>query len=181
VRDRLRELRTERGLTLAEVAAAAGMDASTLSRLESGARRLTLDHLPPLARALGIRVDDLLAAPEAEDPRVRPHARTHGGTTVWDLTQRPSQSGHHVHKVRLAGTRGEPSLITHAGHEWLYVLSGRLRLVLGDQDFVLEPGEAVEFSCWTPHWMDAVGGPAELIGIFGPHGERVHLMSDPDG
>jgi transcriptional regulator with XRE-family HTH domain len=178
VRGRLRSLRTERGLTLADVAAAAGMDASTLSRLESGARRLTLDHLPPLARALGVRADDLLAAPRAEDPRVRSTARRRDGMTVWPLNQHPDGSGHHAFKVRLSKGRRKPALQTHEGHEWLYVLSGRVRLVLGDRDFVLEPGEAAEFSTWTPHWMGVVDEPAEVIAIFGPHGERVHLRRD---
>jgi transcriptional regulator with XRE-family HTH domain len=179
VRARLRALRTERGLTLADVAASAGMDASTLSRLESGARRLTLDHLPPLARALGVRADDLLAAPRAEDPRVRPTARTRDGMTIWPLTQDPGSSGRHAFKLRLPADRRDPMPRSHEGHEWLYVLSGRLRLVLGDQDLVLRPGEAAEFSTWTPHWMGVVDEPTEVIAIFGPHGERVHLLPEP--
>jgi transcriptional regulator with XRE-family HTH domain len=179
VRARLRALRAERGLTLADVASAAGMDASTLSRLESGARRLTLDHLPALARALNVRPDDLLAAPQAQDPRVRPTAQTRDGMTIWPLNQHPSLSGQHAFKIRMSRDRREPELRTHEGHEWLFVLSGRLRLVLGDQDLVLQPGEAAEFSTWTPHWMGPVGGPAELIAIFGPHGERVHLLETP--
>jgi transcriptional regulator with XRE-family HTH domain len=179
VRLRLRALRSERGLTLAEVAAAAGMDASTLSRLESGARRITLDHLPALARALAVRSDDLLAAPRAEDPRVRSTARRHHGMTIWPLNQHPEGSGQHAFKIRLTRRRGKPVLNSHEGHEWLYVLSGRLRLVLGEQDLVLEPGEAAEFSTWTPHWMGVVDEPAEIIAIFGPHGERVHLLGEP--
>jgi transcriptional regulator with XRE-family HTH domain len=179
VRARLQALRRERGRTLADVAAAAGMDASTVSRLESGARRLTLDHLPPLARALGVRVDDLLAAPPAEDPRVRSTARTSEGMTIWPLNQHPHGSGRHAFKIRLEASRREPKLRTHEGTEWLYVLSGRLRLVLGDHDFVLSPGEAAEFSTWTPHWMGVVDEPTEVIAIFGPDGERVHLPADP--
>jgi transcriptional regulator with XRE-family HTH domain len=179
VRVRLRTLRTERGLTLAEVAAAAGMDASTLSRLESGARRLTLDHLPALARALGVRADDLLAAPRAEDPRVRPMARRSDGMIVWPLNRHPETSGRHAFKIRLP-VRPESTLRTHEGHEWLYVLSGRVRLLLGDGEFVLEAGEAAEFSTWTPHWMTAIDEPAEIIAIFGPQGERVHLLETAD-
>jgi quercetin dioxygenase-like cupin family protein len=152
------------------------MDASMLSRLESGARRLTLDHLPALARALGVRVDDLLSAPPPEDPRVHSTARRRRGMTIWPLNQHPEGSGQHAFKIRLTRRTRKPALRTHEGHEWLYVLSGRLRLVLGDQDLVLEPGEAAEFSTWTPHWMGAVEEPVEVIAIFGPHGERVHLL-----
>jgi transcriptional regulator with XRE-family HTH domain len=179
VRRRLRALRSERGLTLADVAAAAGMDASTLSRLESGTRRLTLDHLPALARALGVPTDELLASPHAEDPRVRSRAVRRNGMTIWPLSQRPEASGHHAFKMRISARRRKPTLRTHEGHEWLYVLSGRLRLVLGEQDLVLEPGEAAEFSTWTPHWMGAVDEPVELIAIFGPQGERVHVLQEP--
>jgi transcriptional regulator with XRE-family HTH domain len=181
VRRRLRALRTERGLTLAEVAADAGMDTSTLSRLESGARRLTLDHLPALARALGVRADDLLTTPWIEDPRVRAKAQRRDDMTVWPLNQHPAVSGQHAFKMRFSRKRREPVLRTHEGHEWLYVLSGRLRLVLGDRDLVLAPGEAAEFSTWTPHWMGVVDEPTEIIAIFGPHGERVHLRQEADG
>ncbi len=71
--------------------------------------------------------------------------------------------------------RGEPDLRSHEGHEWLYVLSGAVRLVLGDEDLVLRPGEAAEFSTWTPHWLGAVGEPAQVLVLMGHHGERAHL------
>lgn len=178
---RLRTLRTERGMRLADVASAAGMDTSTLSRLESGARRLTLDHLPPLARALGVRVDDLLGTPPAEDPRVRSAPRTRDGMTFWPLNQHPDGPGHHAFKIRLPADRREPILRSHEGRaDWLYVLSGRVRLVLGDEEHVLHPGEAAEFSTHIPHWIGVVDEPAELIGLFGPHGERVHVIDVDD-
>ncbi len=175
VRRRLRELRAERGLTLEAVATRAGMAVSTVSRLESGARRLALDHLPALADALGVSVDDLLAVPVQHDPRVHRAAWTEDGRTVWPLTRERSASGLRAFKMRIPVRRGEPSPRVHEGYDWLYVLSGRLRLVLGEQDLILEPGEAAEFSTWTPHWFGAVGEPAEIISIFGPHGERVHV------
>jgi transcriptional regulator with XRE-family HTH domain len=178
VSTRLRALRTERGLTLAEVAARAAMDASTLSRLESGARRLTLDHLPPLARALGVEVDDLLGTPP--DPRVRAAPRTRDGMTLWPLNQHPDGPGRHAFKIRLPADRTEPMPRTHEGSDWMFVLSGHVRLVLGDDEFVLEPGEAAEFDTRTPHWIGVVDGPAEVIGLFGPSGERVHVV-EPDG
>ena len=63
----------------------------------------------------------------------------------------------------------------HEVHDWLYVLDGRLGLVLGDEDFTIKPGEAVELTTWTPHWFGAVDGPVEVIMIVGPQGERLHL------
>jgi transcriptional regulator with XRE-family HTH domain len=176
VRRRLRELRTERGLTLEAVASRAQIDVSTLSRLESGKRRLALDHVPALAEALGVTTDDLLAH-RREDPRVRERPRTRHGITRWPLTRHGPASGLHAYKFRISAERREPpsELPTHEGHDWLYVLNGRLRLLLGDEDLVVNPGEAVEFSTWTPHWFGAVDGPVEVIAILGPHGERVHL------
>src|SRR5271163_4445909 len=152
VRRRLRELRMQRGLTLEDVAQAARIDVSTLSRLESGKRRLALDHLPRLAAALSVSTDELVREPVAEDPRVRGSSQTRHGNPPAELP-------------------------VHEGQEWIYVLSGPLRLVLGERDFTINPGEAVEFSTWTPHWFGVVDGPLEAIMMFGPHGERLHLHS----
>lgn len=179
VRRRLRELRVQRGLTLQEVGERAGIDVSTLSRLESGKRRLALDHLPRLARALSVSTDELLQAPPAADPRVRGAARTHHGVTYWPLTRQGPAGGLHAFKVRVSARRRNPpaELPVHEGQDWMYVLSGRMRLILGERDFTIDPGQAVEFSTWTPHWFGVVNGPVEAIVIFGPHGERLHLHS----
>lgn len=179
VRRRLRELRTERGLTLQQVADRASLDVSTLSRLEGGKRRLALDHLPALATALGVSADELLGARPPQDPRVRGVARTHDGLTMWPLTRRGPAAGLHAYKIRIAAGRRTPpardELPVHEGHDWLYVLDGDLRLLLGAEDLTIGPGEAVEFTTWTPHWFGAIDGPVELIAILGPHGERIHL------
>lgn len=177
IRLRLRELREERELSLEAVARAAGMAPSTLSRLETGKRRLAVDHLAPLARALGTSVDALLTAPPPTDPRVRRPARSVGGMRVLPLS-REGGSGPHAYHLTLP-ERGDPDLKSHEGHEWLYVLSGRLRLILGDEDLTLAPGEAAEFSTWTPHWLSGVGGPAEVLLLMGHHGERAHLRTRP--
>ncbi len=175
IRARLRALREERGLSLDAVAQAAGMDPSTVSRLETGKRRLAVDHLAPLARALGTTVDALLAPAPESDPRVRRRARNVNGMRVLPLS-REGGSGPHAYHLTIPA-RGEPEPRSHEGHEWLYVLSGRLRLVVGDEDLVLEPGEAAEFSTWTPHWLS---GPAEVLTLMGHHGERAHLRVTPE-
>ena len=173
VRARLRQLRGERGLTLQQVADAANLDVSTLSRLESGKRRLAIDHLPGLAGALGVTVDHLLAPAVTPDPRVRRDPVTRDGMTTWPLTHAGPAGGLLAFKWRIEPSRDTPpdELPVHEGHDWMYVLSGRLRLLLGDQDLIIEPGEAVEFSTLTPHWFGAIDRPVELIAIFGPHGE----------
>lgn len=177
VRRRLRELRTQRGMTLEEVATRADIDVSTLSRLESGKRRLALDHLPRLASALSVSTDDLLRAPDAQDPRVKGASQTRHGVTYWPLTHTGPAGGLHAFKIRVSARRRTPpdELPVHDGQDWMYVLSGRMRLILGERDFTIKSGEAVEFSTWTPHWFGAVEGPVEAVAIFGPHGEKVHL------
>src|SRR6478736_10007404 len=161
VRRRLRELRVQRGLTLEEVARSARIDVSTLSRLESGKRRLALDHLPRLATALSVSTDELLRAPEAGDPRVRGGSHTHHDVTYWPLTRDGPAGGLRAYKIRVNPRRRTPpaELPVHEGQDWIYVLSGRMRLILGEKDFIIKPGEAVEFSTWTPHWFGAVDGP----------------------
>jgi transcriptional regulator with XRE-family HTH domain len=177
IRRRLRELRMQRGLTLGDVARAARIDVSTLSRLESGKRRLALDHLPRLAEALSVSTDELVRAPDAPDPRVRGSSHTHNGITYWPLTRQGPAGGLHAFKIRISTKRRKPpsQLPVHEGQDWVYVLSGRLRLILGERDFVIEPGEAVEFSTWTPHWFGVIDEPVEALTIFGVHGERLHL------
>ena len=182
---RLKRARTQRGVTLAELSAATGISVSTLSRLESGQRRPSLELLLPIAKAHQMPLDDLVGAPEAGDPRVRlkPRRMTRrdGGTmTVLPLTSRPGAPT--AFKVVIEAAGSEPELCTHEGYEWMYVLSGRLRLLLADQDVVLGPGEAAEFDTRLPHWFGSVdGSPVELLSLFGKQGERLHLRAKPRG
>ena len=173
---RLRALRRQRGSTLAELAARTGISESTLSRLESGRRRANLELLLPLARAYDVPLDDLVGAPRTGDPRVHLHPIHRHGMTFVPLTRRPG--GVHAYKMLIPGgdEPAEPTPQTHGGHEWLYVLNGQLRLVLGARDLVLPPGEAAEFDTGLPHWLGSADGRAvELLILFGPQGERVHV------
>ena len=176
---RLRALRRQRGVTLEQLAESTGISVSTLSRLESGRRRPTLELLLPLARAHHVPLDELVGAPASGDPRVYPRPVNRDGVTWLPLTRRPGGPG--VVKQIIPGNpdpRGPVEQRTHEGYEWLYVISGRLRLVLGDSDFTLGAGEAAEFDTRIPHAV-ANGGPEplELLNIFGPQGERVHLRA----
>lgn len=176
-RRRLRALRLGAERTLDDVAAAAGMAPSTLSRLESGKRRLTVDHLGVLATALGTSVDALLAPEPKHDARVRPRVHEAHGMRVAALSRRAGPGVPRAYHLTFSPDRGAPDQRSHEGHEWIYVLSGQVRLLLGDDELLLSAGEAAEFSTWTPHWMGAVGGPAEVLALMGPQGERVHLRT----
>ena len=171
VGSRLRRVREQRGLTLTEAAALAGMSKSTLSRLETGQRKPSLELLLPLAQTYRVPLDDLVGAPEVGDPRIRLKPRRVNGRTVLPLT-RPG--GIQAWKIVIPTTQSDPAPRTHDGFEWLYVLSGRMRLILGDQDLVLGTGEAAEFDTQVPHWFGSTGeGPAEVLSIFGRPGERM--------
>lgn len=179
---RLRAMRLQRGATLAALSEVTGISVSTLSRLESGQRRPTLELLLPLARAHQVALDELVDAPDTGDPRVRMKAVVRDGRTFLPLTRRPG--GLQAYKIILprekATARREPR--SHEGYEWLYVLSGILRLRLGSQQLELGPGEVVEFDTRTPHALTNPGpGATELLALFGPQGERMHVRPRRSG
>ncbi len=173
---RLRELRRKHGMTLAELAERTGINESTLSRLEGGTRKPTLELLLPLAEVHAVPLDELVGAPRTGDPRIHLRPVSRDGLTYVPLS-RPG--GVQAHKLLLPPRPDtEPTLRTHEGFEWLYVLAGRLRLILGERTLVLKPGEAAEFDTHVPHWL----GPdddrtVELLVLFGHQGERAHLRA----
>lgn len=174
---RLRALRQRRDVTLADLSAETGISVSTLSRLESGQRRPNLELLLPLAKAHGVPLDELVGAPETGDPRIHLRPVVRNGRTFVPLTRRAG--GIQAVKMIIPAGRRQPDPKVHEGYEWLYVLNGRLRLILGDQDLVLTPGEAVEFDTRLPHWFGSVGEPVECLCLFGKQGERAHVRAAP--
>jgi quercetin dioxygenase-like cupin family protein len=148
------------------------MSTSTLSRLESGKRQATLELLVPLTRQLGIGLDDLVTPP-VSDPRVRRPVVRRNGLVIAPLA--PEDAPIATYKITYPPTSTPPEPRIHDGYEWLYVLSGKLRLVLGDQELILTRTEAAEFDTRIPHSMSAVGTrPAQVISIFNNDGIRMH-------
>ncbi|HVV76728.1 MAG TPA: XRE family transcriptional regulator [Mycobacteriales bacterium] len=173
VRTRLRALRTTLGFSLDELAARTNLSPSTISRVETGKRTISLDVLLPLAKALHIDLDVLLDVRNDDDVVIRPTPDRSGKRTTW-LLSRPTSSTSAL-KVRLEPTRTPPEQRVHPGHDWFFVLEGRVRLSLGDREVMVEAGEAAEFATMTPHAFSAVGGPAEVIMIFDRDGKHAHL------
>ncbi|MGO1506459.1 MAG: helix-turn-helix domain-containing protein [Microbacterium sp.] len=166
---RLQELRARSGLTLAALSQETGISKSTLSRLETGQRRPSLELLLPLARVHRLPLDDLVGGPETGDPRIRLRPRRVNGRTVVPLTRQPGQR--HAWKVIVPRTTVAPAMSTHAGSAWIYVLSGRLRLIVGTRDLALGAGEVAEFDTRVPHWFGSDGEhDAEILTIFGGEG-----------
>jgi transcriptional regulator with XRE-family HTH domain len=160
---RLRSLRVERGTTLAQLSESTGISVSTLSRLESGQRKPTLELLLPLARAHQVQLDELVDAPPTGDPRIHAKPIRRHGTVHIPLSKRPGGLQAFKQILPAGWPGGDVSQRTHEGYDWVYVLSGRIRLVLGDQDFVLAEGEVAEFDCRVPHWFGNPGpGAAEV-------------------
>jgi transcriptional regulator with XRE-family HTH domain len=175
---RLRALRQQRGVTLARLSETTGISVSTLSRLESGQRRPALELLLPLARAHQVPIDELVGAPQAGDPRLHPRPIRRDGRTYLPLTRRPGGLQAFKQVIPACVPAGKPELRVHEGYDWLYVLSGRPRLLLGEHDLILTAGEAAEFDTHTPHWFGNPGPePAEVLCLFGPQGERMHVRA----
>ncbi len=175
---RLRALRQQHGTTLAALSESTGISVSTLSRLESGQRKATLELLLPLARAYRVPLDDLVGAPPTGDPRIYARPIKHrSGQTILPLSRQSTGLQAFKHLIP-PGPVQDPDPKTHEGYEWLYVISGRLRIVLGEHDMVLPAGEAAEFDTRVPHWFGSASGEAvEFLTIFGPQGERMHVRA----
>jgi transcriptional regulator with XRE-family HTH domain len=177
VGSRLRRARAERRITLTELAAETGISKSTLSRLETGRRKPSLELLLPIAQAHQVSLGNLVEAPEVRDPRVLPEPRVRNGRMVVPLTHQPG--GLHAWKV-IIPPEVEPEVRTHDGYEWLFVLSGRMRLILGEHDITMGPGEVAEFDTRVPHWFGPAGDePIEILSLHGSQGQRMQVRAAP--
>ncbi|MGA7206721.1 MAG: XRE family transcriptional regulator [Specibacter sp.] len=177
---RLKALRLQRNRTLADLAEATGISVSTLSRLESGQRRPNLELLLPLARAHAVPLDELVGAPATGDPRIHLRPVKRNGQTILPLSKGAGGLQAFKHLLPGGDNLPNPEPKVHEGYEWMYVLRGQLRVVLGERDFVLKQGEAAEFDTRTPHWFGrATRESVEFLTLFGPQGERMHVRAAP--
>ncbi len=175
---RLKHIRTRRGVSLSALSEATGISTSTLSRLETGQRRAGLELLLPLAQAHQVPLDELVGAPEVGDPRIHSRPRVRNGRTVLPLTSRPGAV--QAWKSIIPASRNRPEPVTHEGYAWLCVLSGQLRLIVADHELTVRAGEGAEFDTRLPHWFGpATDSPVEVLNVFGPHGERIHVHAAP--
>jgi transcriptional regulator with XRE-family HTH domain len=175
---RLRRLRAQRRITLTGLASTTGISKSTLSRLETGQRRPTLELLLALSQAYRVPLDELVGAPDVSDPRIRLKPGRVKGRTVIPLTRQPD--GMQAWKMVIPTGMVNPEPRAHDGHEWIYVLSGRMRLVSGDREWMLGAGEVAEFDTGVPHWFGSTGHePAEILSIFARPGERMNVRTRP--
>ncbi|MET9466136.1 helix-turn-helix transcriptional regulator [Streptomyces sp. NPDC006544] len=176
VRSRIRALRVAQGWSLEELASRARVSQSTLSRIENGQRRLALDQLVILARALDTSLDQLVET-ATEDVVTSPTIDGAHGRMRWPVRWDPGMS-----VVRQRMTDPPPDnparMRAHPGREWLVVLSGTAVLMLGDRRIRMEANQAAEFPTMLPHAIGAEGGPCELLGIFDRDARRSHQRGD---
>jgi transcriptional regulator with XRE-family HTH domain/quercetin dioxygenase-like cupin family protein len=182
VRKRIRGLRVAQGWSLDDLAARCFLSPSSLSRIETGHRRISLDQLTSIARALGASLDQLVESVADDDVVIRPHHDAARGITTWMLSQQPGPHGVTVAKMRItrsAPPSGGGDLKVHPGREWFTVLSGTLVLRLAERTILVEAGQAAEFSTMIPHAFGALDGPVEVMGILDHDGQRTHLSRRP--
>ncbi len=172
VRERLRSLRHTLGLSLDELAERTNLSSSTISRIETGKRTISLDVLVPLARGLQVDIESLVGVDTHDDVVIRPAPSHAQGHTVWPLSRPTSNTV--ALKMRIEPTLVVPDRRVHPGHDWFVVIEGRVMLVLGDREIVVETGEAAEFATMTPHTLMAIDDPAEVIMIFDRDGQLAH-------
>jgi transcriptional regulator with XRE-family HTH domain len=180
VRKRIRGLRVARGWSLDDLATRCYLSPSTLSRIETGHRRIALDQLTPIARALGTTLDQLVESVDDDDVVIRPSRDVARGVTTWLLSRESGPHGVTVAKMRITrDVPGPDELRVHPGKDWFTVLSGAIVLRLGERTILVEAGEAAEFSTMVPHAFGAHDGPAEILCILDHDGQRTHLHPAP--
>ncbi|MGW5877937.1 helix-turn-helix domain-containing protein [Nocardiopsis terrae] len=172
VRKRLRALRVAQGWSLEELAERAHLSQSTLSRIENGQRRLALDSLLTLARALDTTLDQLVET-ASDDVVISPMVDGAHGLMRWPIKADPGMT---VMRQRL--TEPPPDnparMRAHPGREWLVVLSGTAVLMLGHRRLRVGTNQAAEFPTMLPHAIGVEGGPCEILGIFDRDARRGH-------
>jgi transcriptional regulator with XRE-family HTH domain len=172
VRKRIRALRVAQGWSLEELASRAKLSQSTLSRIENGQRRLALDQLVVLARALDTSLDQLVET-DTDDVVANPTVDGAHGLMRWPIKGDPG-----VSVVRQRMTAPPPDnparMRAHPGREWLVVLSGTAILMLGHRRLRIETNQAAEFPTMLPHAIGTAGGPCEILGIFDRDARRSH-------
>ena len=177
VRSRLRALRIANGWSLDDLAERTHLGASTLSRIETGHRTIGLDVLQPLCAALHTDIAVLLDVSTEDDVVIRPVPTEEPGRTTWPLTRADSSRNVIAAKWRLEPDDRPLDLRVHPGHDWFFVLSGAVRLALGDRTIIVREGEAAEFSTMTPHSIRAHEETTEVITIFDRTGHDAHTRA----
>src|SRR3954466_2921702 len=180
--ERLREARQSQALTARDVATRVGVSPSLISQIERDKVNPSVSTLWGLVTVLGLHMGDLFsepapglapaASPEPNGPATAPETRV--GLVLdtgvrWErLTATSDPVVEFLSVVYPVGAAScdERSLMRHGGKEYGYVVSGRLGVRVGFEEYELGPGMAISFDSSAPHRLWAVGDqPAEAIWV----------------
>jgi transcriptional regulator with XRE-family HTH domain len=158
-----------------ELGARVGVTASFLSQLENGRTNASIGTLRRLAEGLGVRLSDLVDAGPVPTGRLlrradRPQLSAAYGTTKWFITQPPLRHVEmYVAQIEPGGSTGPDQYRHGDAEEVLLVLSGCVRVELGDETYTLGEGDSIEYLSSTPHRVASAGdGPAEVVWLNSP-------------
>jgi DNA-binding XRE family transcriptional regulator len=159
IAENLRDLRTRAGLTLEQLAQRADLSTAHLSRIESGDRQPSIAALISLSRALGVPLSTLLGerrgAPAISIYSGHEAAHEANGLTIAGCSGFPGSTTLEALHITISPDRVPPTPARHRGEEWIYVVSGHLRLEFDDQIHLLEPGATAHFDANRPHRLGA--------------------------
>jgi transcriptional regulator with XRE-family HTH domain len=178
--DCLRATREHQGLTLEQAAELSGISKSHLSRLESSERQPSVASLLALSAAFGVSVGALFgetqgAAPltisKPEEPR-----RESNGIAIATCSGYAGSSVIDALRVTVPVGRPAPVPTRHPGEEWIYVLSGTLRLEYDGEAHILEPGTVAHFNAELPHRLGVERSTAEVLLVAAKTARNLHQI-----
>ncbi len=171
---RIRDLREIAAMTKEQVAQKAGIPLEEYEAYESGTRDFSFSHLFNIAEVLQVDISDLLTG---ESPKLKGYVLTRKGKGLAFDRRRQYHYQHLAYNF--AHKLAEPFVVTveqdapdavkqahsHEGQEFDYVLEGVLRLNLGGNELVLQPGDSIYYDSMLPHAMYAVDGDCKFIAV----------------
>lgn len=179
VGQRVRQLRTERGLSIRALAEASGLSANTLSLIENGKISPSVSTLQRAAQALAVPITTFFELPAPRQQvvflsgEVRSRARFEHGA-VEDLATGFASRALHPCLVTLEphnGSGADP--IVHTGYEFVYCLKGRVTYTVDGQQYNLSPGDSLLFESHLPHrWSNEDDTSAQMLLVLAPTDER---------
>ena len=175
---RLRSLRSGREWTLEELAERSGLSKTFLSRLEAGERQPSIAAVLTLANCFGVPVGSMFESVEPRSACVIVRgtdaaSRSSDGLTYASLSSTARFTNLQPMRITVSHRRRGDERFQHEGEEWLYVLSGRLQVAVGDAAHELKPGDTAHFDSRQPHRLTALGNTdVELILVACPMSEK---------
>lgn len=180
VGERVKQVRDAAGLTLQELAERTGYSSALLNQVENHLVSPPLGALGKIAHALGVKIGDLWGEVGGEPYAI---VRKDDRRQVSRFASKEGVAYGYTYESLGFGKKGrrmEPFLITlepptvqdrkpsvHEGEEFLFVLSGRMEVLLGGHSDVLEPGDSILYDAALPHRVSCHGGePAQVLAVI---------------